>query len=159
MRRLIFYVLVIIWMVVIFSFSAKNADESTEESNKVGMWVGGIVHSDFETWSEEEQLVFAEKWDHPIRKCAHMTEYAILGFFLFGAYVTDKEKWRKCAIYAFLTAVLYAVTDEMHQYFVPGRACMVTDVGFDSVGAFVGCMISVFLFVKMLNWKVRTSRR
>ena len=77
-RRMIFIIFAICWMMVIFHFSSKNADESTKDSNAAGMLVGRIVYSDFNVWPEEEQQVFAERWDYPIRKTAHMTEYAIL---------------------------------------------------------------------------------
>lgn len=151
MRQKICWILAIIFMAVIFGFSAKDAEESTKDSNAVGMWIGEVVHSDFDTWQENEQQEFADRWDHPVRKCAHMTEYAILGFFLFGAYCKDGAKYRNYMLMAFGTAVFYAMTDEFHQYFVPGRACMITDVGFDSVGAAVGVAFSSFLFIKLLG--------
>ena len=129
-------------MAIIFSFSAKNADESTKESNAVGMFLGSIVYSDFEDWQVEEQQAFAEKWDHPVRKCAHMTEYAILGFFLVGARYDGRENCRRVVGRSLGIAALYAATDEIHQYFVPGRACMFTDVCIDSVGALIGILFA-----------------
>lgn len=53
-------------MVIIFMFSARTADESTQDSNKLGMTIGRIVVADFEGLSEEEQLAFAEKIDYPV---------------------------------------------------------------------------------------------
>ena len=147
MRKKIFLILAILWMAIIFSFSAKDADESTKESNAVGMFLGSIVYSDFEEWTEEEQQAFAETWDHLVRKCAHMTEYAILGFFLVGAGYVGREKCRRAMGQAFGIAVLYAATDEIHQYFVPGRACMFTDVGIDSVGALLGVLFATVILV------------
>ena len=145
MRKKIFLILAILWMAIIFSFSAKDADESTKESNAVGMFLGSIVYSDFEDWQVEEQQAFAEKWDHPVRKCAHMTEYAILGFFLVGARYDGREKCRRAMGRAFRIAALYAATDEIHQYFVPGRACMFTDVCIDSVGALLGILFATMI--------------
>lgn len=147
MRKKIFLILAILWMAIIFSFSAKNADESTKESNAVGMFLGSIVYSDFEEWTEEEQQAFAETWDHPVRKCAHMTEYAILGFFLVGAGYDGREKCRRVVGRSLGIAALYAATDEIHQYFVPGRACMFTDVCIDSVGALLGALFATVILV------------
>lgn len=147
MRKKIFLILAILWMAIIFSFSAKDADESTKESNAVGMFLGSIVYSDFEEWTEEEQQAFAEKWDHPVRKCAHMTEYAILGYFLVGAGYDGREKCRRVVGRSLGIAVLYAATDEIHQYFVPGRACMFTDVCIDSVGALLGVLFATVILV------------
>ena len=138
-------ILAILWMAIIFSFSAKNADESTKESNAVGMFLGSIVYSDFEDWQVEEQQEFAENWDHPVRKCAHMTEYAILGFFLVGARYDGREKCRRVVGRSLGIAALYAATDEIHQYFVPGRACMFTDVCIDSVGALLGILFATMI--------------
>ena len=138
-------ILAILWMAIIFSFSAKNADESTKESNAVGMFLGSIVYSDFEDLQVEEQQEFAENWDHPVRKCAHMTEYAILGFFLVGARYDGREKCRRVVGRSLGIAALYAATDEIHQYFVPGRACMFTDVCIDSVGALLGVLFATVI--------------
>ena len=132
-------------MAIIFLFSAKDANESTKESNAVGMFLGSIVYSDFEDWQEEEQQAFAEKWDHPVRKCAHMTEYAILGFFLVGAGYDGREKCRRVIGRSLGISAFYAATDEVHQYFVPGRACMFTDVCIDSVGALLGILFATMI--------------
>lgn len=76
-----------------------------------------------------------------------MTEYAVLGFLLVGAVASGKQDCKKAAAMAFAIAVLYAVSDEIHQYFVPGRACMLTDVGFDSAGAIFGIILGNAVFV------------
>lgn len=144
-RWIIYVILTLGWMAVIFSFSAKNATESGEESNAVGMFIGKTVISDFEEWSGEEQQEFAEKWDYPIRKAAHMTEYAVLGFLLVGALIYKRQNCKLNAIFSLLVAVVYAISDEIHQYFVPGRACRISDVGFDSVGAVVGVVVGTAL--------------
>jgi VanZ family protein len=108
------------------------------------MVVGKIVIPDFEEWTVEEQQNFAEEWDYPIRKAAHMTEYAVLGFLLLGALAGKRtEKYKVAAIQAFAVAVVYASSDEIHQYFVPGRACRIYDVGFDSAGALIGILIGM----------------
>lgn len=140
-RCVLYTILAIVWMGAIFNFSSKPSDESTEQSNAVGMFVGKIVIPDFEEWSEEEQLRFAEDWEYPIRKTAHMTEYAILGFLLLGALSGKQSISRRwAAFFALAGAVLYAGTDEIHQYFVPGRACRIYDVGFDAAGALIGIL-------------------
>ncbi|MFQ8632799.1 MAG: VanZ family protein, partial [Intestinibacter bartlettii] len=47
-------------------------------------------------------------------------------------------------------SVLYAISDEIHQYFVPGRACQFRDVMIDSCGALFGIAVIVIL-KKMVN--------
>jgi VanZ family protein len=145
-RCVVCIILSVVWMGVIFGFSSRTADESTKESNVVGMLVGKIFIPEFKDWSEEEQLRFAQDWEYPIRKTAHMTEYAVLGFLLTGALTGRRfHTYKTTAVLAFCLAVLYAATDEIHQYFVPGRACRIYDVGFDAAGALVGIMVGTAL--------------
>ena len=87
MMRKIFLILTIVWMAVIFAFSARPADESEEDSIQVGMMIGRIFIPEFEEWSQESRYEFAERIDHPVRKTAHATEYAILGLLVAGAYI------------------------------------------------------------------------
>lgn len=132
---------------MIFCFSARNGDESTEDSYAVGMEFGRITHSDFENWSEEEQLAFAAKVDHPIRKLAHATEYAVFAMLLCGVFHDGNRKRRIAALLAWAAATIYAMTDEFHQLFVPGRSGQIKDVLLDSCGATVGVGVVMLVLV------------
>jgi VanZ family protein len=73
-----------------------------------------------------------------LRKLAHFTEYLILGLLTARA-LRDRRGWRlQHAIMAFALASGYAVTDELHQHFVPGRTAAALDVGIDALGALAG---------------------
>ena len=61
-RKMIFWILAITMMVVIFVFSSKNADDSTQESHRVGKFIGYMLESDFENWTEDAQNRYAEKY-------------------------------------------------------------------------------------------------
>ena len=76
-------------------------------------------------------------WDLVLRKCAHLTEYAILGALLARA--------TRSPGLAVLLAGLYAVTDELHQTFVEGRVGAPLDVAIDTVGALVGVLVWIRL--------------
>jgi len=69
-------------------------------------------------------------WDYVLRKCAHMTEYAIFVVLLWRALGSE--------LAALAASVAYAVTDEIHQTFVRGRHGSPIDVGIDTVGMLVG---------------------
>ena len=71
-------------------------------------------------------------WDYVLRKCAHMTEYAVLAALLYRA--LERE------LPAFLATVAYAATDEFHQHFVRGRHASAVDVAIDAVGAAIGLL-------------------
>ena len=72
-------------------------------------------------------------WDLVLRKIAHATEYAVLGALLVRA--TGRPRT------AAVLGVLYAVSDEVHQGFVPGRHASPLDVGIDVVGVLLGVWI------------------
>ena len=124
-RRIVFTILAVTWMVVIFSFSARPGDESEEQSIKAGMMV---CH------------VFVPGFDHPVRKTAHATEYAMLAGLVLGAVTVSIIRWKNVLV-SVCIAVLYASTDELHQLFVPGRSGQVKDVLIDGCGAVIGALI------------------
>ena len=62
---IIWLFLMLIWLMVIFSFSAKKADESTVMSHSVGKLIGNIVIPEYRSWPEDKQEQFAEKIDFP----------------------------------------------------------------------------------------------
>ena len=72
-------------------------------------------------------------WDLVLRKLAHAGEFAVLGALL--ARATDR------AVVAFALGTLYAVSDELHQVFVPGRLGSPLDVAIDTVGVAVGVLL------------------
>jgi VanZ family protein len=72
-------------------------------------------------------------WDYVLRKFAHAAEYAVLGALLMRA--TGKPRL------AFALATLYAVSDEVHQAFVPGRMGSAVDVAIDVVGMRLGIVL------------------
>lgn len=137
-RNYIFGGLAILWMVVIFCFSAANGDESSKTSGWVGRMIGHIFVSGFDDMSETEQEEWASKIEYPIRKTAHASEYALLALLCFGA--LPLTGFKRYAI-AWVFAVFYAGTDEFHQLFVPGRAGAITDVCIDAAGALAGLLI------------------
>ena len=72
-------------------------------------------------------------WDLALRKIAHAAEYAVLGALLFRALGRE--------LTALAIGIAYAVTDEVHQAFVPGRQGAVLDVLVDAVGVLVGVYV------------------
>ena len=149
MKQKIYILLTILCMVGIFSFSARSGEVSSQDSYNVGMLVGHLAVPGFDGWGEEQQTAFAQKIDHPVRKTAHATEYAILAFFVFGAVGETSVKKRFFTSQAICT--LYAVTDEVHQLFVPGRDGNPTDVLIDSAGAFVMLALLCLVAVKIIK--------
>lgn len=122
MRRKIFAVAALLWMIVIFSFSAKVAEDSEEMSRSVGMLIGKAVIKEYKEWPGKRQAAFAAKIDYPVRKAAHASEYALLGILLTGAIMDIRKPWKRQLLACFLIGAAYAASDEFHQLFVPGRS-------------------------------------
>ncbi|HEX4746982.1 MAG TPA: VanZ family protein [Gaiellaceae bacterium] len=72
-------------------------------------------------------------WDLLLRKLAHAAEYAVLGALLVRA--TGRSGL------AFALGTLYAVSDEVHQHFVPGRVGAPFDVAIDAIGVAAGIVL------------------
>ena len=155
-RQIIFLVLSIICMTAIFVFSSRDGNESTEDSYGAGLLVGRIFVPGFEERTEEEQLHFAEKIDYPVRKLAHVTEYAILAMLISGVILDLWGKRCKELLVAWLCTTAYAGTDEFHQLFVPGRSGKVIDVLIDSSGALLGVL---FLWIIMVVRKSAVNEK
>ncbi|HHW49074.1 MAG TPA: VanZ family protein [Clostridiaceae bacterium] len=132
----------LIWMGVIFFFSSQPADESSKVSGFVAEQILAVINSVFgrETAAVINRFFFENALI--IRKAGHVTEYLILGL-LMSAFLR-----RVMSNKFFLTAViicsLYAVSDEIHQAFVPGRVPTAIDVLIDSVSAAIGAIV-IFL--------------
>lgn len=150
LRFRILLMLTILCMVGIFIFSSKPADESSEMSHEVGMFICRIFVPGFEQWSAEEQNLLADIIDYPVRKVAHATEYAVLGMLLFGVLFSSiwKISPERKLLFAILLGAIYAATDEIHQLFVPGRAGLFTDVLIDTAGVMFGTVLIYELTAK-----------
>lgn len=142
------WLVVIVWMSVIFSASSDSA--SFQHSSR---FLEPAIRWFFPSWPQPrlEAAVFF------LRKCAHFSEFAILAFFVWRALYqagplqarsissgnsqveVNCSAWRwKTAFLAFGLVVAYAISDELHQHFVPSRQASVVDVCIDSFGAFAG---------------------
>ena len=129
--------LTILIMLFIFCQSALPAELSQQESGVVVRFLTGV------TGLEEGLVSFV------VRKGAHFLEYLVLGISLFWT-VQDLRMRRgrapdgpagRAVLAPWAVGALYAVTDEVHQYFVPGRSCEVRDMIIDACGMAAGVAI------------------
>ncbi|MGE5472672.1 MAG: VanZ family protein [Ignavibacteriales bacterium] len=139
-RVIIYWFLAIIWMSIIFQFSSKPAIQSDTQSLFVIQEINRIANN-FGFKGE----FLNNGWNYFIRKIAHTLEYAVLGMLLCLALSSTGIKDKKLFLYSILICLIYAVTDEIHQAFVPGRAAKVTDVLIDTFGGFIGIGLTSLL--------------
>ena len=137
-------------MAVIFWFSSRDADISTEDSFRAGRIAAEFLVPGFRDMTAGEQQAVLESMDHPVRKTAHFLEYAVLGVLLSGGFLQPecgRDRFRLQEFRAWASGTGYAVSDELHQLFVPGRACMPADVLLDSAGVLAGTILcGILLF-------------
>jgi VanZ family protein len=134
-------------MVVIFSASSDR--QSWQHSSRI---IGPLVHWLFPDLSERqvESAVFF------VRKCAHVTEYAILALLVYWAFRMSPEMpARRKVFWCLIVVVLYAASDEIHQRFVPTREGSAIDVLIDTSGA-VAALVLLWLLAR---WRSRRTRQ
>lgn len=145
-------ILAVMWMTVIFTFSAQTREESSTVSESFSDRLVNATGLLFHLHIDEERLrEIANAMEHIVRKGAHMTEYAILAALLY----VWLGRWRQQRLrrygLAVMLAAVYACSDEIHQLFVEGRAGMVSDVLIDSAGAVLGLGILI-LIQSLIGW-------
>lgn len=139
--RYVTLALLLLWMCVIFCFSAQTAEASTKTSSKVIEKVVAVVYPDYDTLDEPEKQEVVKNFTIPIRKAAHFFEFAVLGALFFTFYLTfGKLKKYRYAL-ALVSGGLYAVSDELHQTFISGRACRAFDIIIDICGVLFALLI------------------
>ena len=152
--------LILLNMTTIFLLSAQNAEKSTQTAEKLE----SVVLDTFLPDAEEHPTDFTEAIRSNLlvflRKSAHVIEFFTLGALLLLFLLTWKRPpllWAGCAL---LVSILYAISDEIHQYFIDGRTASVTDVLIDSAGALGGILLVLLIhtLVKRRKFKIKTTR-
>lgn len=127
---------VLIWMAVIFFLSHQPGSESGELSSAITEKIIAAA----------EQISPAlgysvEKLHTIVRKSAHFAAYLLLGILALNALRKSGAAGFRSYAFAFCIAAGYALTDEFHQLFIPGRSGEMRDVGIDSAGAAAGLLL------------------
>ena len=146
MKKIISFIVLILWMIVIFSFSSADANKSTGTSDKVITTMIEIKDkiTNNETPNNEKEIIIKNSSFY-IRKLAHITEYLILGFLMFNLL---KQYSVTNIYYAIGLSILYSCTDEFHQLFISGRSGSIRDILIDSIGILIGTYLYKLLFIK-----------
>lgn len=139
--------LVIIWMIVIFSFSNQKADDSSKLSDGLILKTVRIIEKiNHKTYSDEEIL---DKFVKPVRKLAHFTIYLILGILVY--LLIDEYHLNNSIIISLLICMIYSISDEIHQLFIEGRSGQLFDVLIDTLGSLTGIFIIYFIIKHKLK--------
>lgn len=137
MKKKILTTLWVLWMVLIFYFSAQVAQDSQGLSNWVLDFLQGLFpFSIFQDSFVSLDGVYWEWASFLVRKAAHFSEYAILG--MLSVLCAREYKLSRPFVVGFIWSACYACSDEFHQLFVAGRSAQIRDVLIDSSGALFG---------------------
>ena len=156
-KRVLFLIMLVIAFYTIFNFSAQNGEDSGSLSEKVTRFIVEIV-SKIKTMDISRKVYYIQKLHPIIRKLAHFSIYTVVGFSIMGFMCTFDIRNIFKVIISFVVGVTYAISDEVHQYFIPGRGPSIIDVGIDSLGVLTGIFILVALIVfteAIVNWLKR----
>lgn len=132
-QKIYFYVSLIIvlsLLVLIFCLSHQNGEDSTETSG----WFTALLNFIFPFELTEDF----------VRTMAHFSEFACLSFFMNNLFVSYKGKLTP--VFACALSFFYAITDEIHQIFVPGRACQFIDMMVDLAGILSGFIVYAVIY-------------
>ena len=148
---------VVVIMGMIFYFSAQPAEDSGAMSSGLTISILSALVPNFQKLTPEEQRSLCGVVEVIIRKLGHFSEYAVLGFALMLHIQQIKKQIsvRLPWLWAWGVGALYAVSDELHQGFVPGRSPMVTDVLIDSGGVIAGVGAMLILFWLLERRKIK----
>lgn len=132
---IVLWILTLLCMTAIFYFSSQPAVQSSGQSSAVTIILQRLFHTQAIT-------------NHIVRKTAHFIEFAGLGFLTSASVLLTFSK-RYLGV---IIASLYAATDEIHQIFVDGRSCQLTDWMLDTVGIITGALIfsAVFCIIRRI---------
>lgn len=140
----VFIVLTLAVMILIFIFSAQDADESSKTSSRFTKYAVRIFYSDYDSQPPEIQKEMWDTTSFMIRKTAHFSIYTLLG--LCASFAVGKRKlFTLKSLGVILFGFAYAASDEFHQKFVKGRSCEFRDMMIDTGGVTTGMLISLII--------------
>lgn len=135
MRKVASVLLLLIWLFLIFSFSASDGEKSSSMSDSVIKFFVKTLTNIEEDSEEMEDII--NKYSFPVRKTAHFAEYFILGVIVLNLFLSFNIK-KKVLIYTAIFCILASIVDEFHQTLVEGRNGNIGDVLLDSSGSLIG---------------------
>lgn len=127
-------VLVIVWMSVVFTLSSESGSKSENTSNS-------FTKTIFQNNISDEQV---KNLSFIIRKTAHFTLYTIGGICICLFVLQNFKNTNKIYLISYIIGTIYAITDELHQLYIPNRSGEIRDVVIDSFGILLGVVIVKF---------------
>jgi VanZ family protein len=138
------YLPLLVWMALIFFFSTgeMSAGNTSRIVRPLLLWLFPEI--------SEERITLVH---FIVRKAAHFTEYAILALLAARAFATSHQALlrRRWFITSLVLVILYALSDELHQTFVPSRTGSIYDSFIDMSGGLTALLL--------LLWRKQRERK
>ena len=142
--------LCVVLLVANLAFIWGNSLMPAELSRSFSQWVKGILDFLLPSIGSDEP----GEGHHLLRKLAHLTEFACLGFLLSWLVRMLRESKREHYFVPLLLGALVAGLDECIQIFVPERGPGILDVGIDTLGVTLGItLMTLYVSIKHKSWK------
>lgn len=149
--------MILLWFGVIFYFSQQNSKESLNVSNN--FLVKFIEVAKGHSLSAKEKENITKKFTLYIRKFAHFFLYFVLAIFVFVLLREFITIDYKLIFFTILVCFIYAITDELHQYFIPGRTSRVFDILVDTTGATISTMFTYSIHKLIESIKIQVLKK
>lgn len=144
LKRIVKLLLIVCWMIFIFSFSNDTGVVSTKKSDGLIIRLVEVISNKELSDSEKEKWI--KYLVVPVRKSAHLIVYLILGLLIYSFVREFLPGNLKAFLLSSISSFIYAGSDEVHQMFVSGRSGQVSDVFLDMIGVLFGIMIFKLIF-------------
>lgn len=128
--KVVWCILSVALMALIFFFSHQTADVSSDTSGPLARLLAKVLSLIFKGRAYETVLWVCQ-WI--VRKSAHFILFAFLGVCVYNTLNFGTRKSR--VVIAVIICILYAISDEIHQICIPGRAGRIGDVLIDGTGS------------------------
>lgn len=138
-------------MVFIFINSSKSGVQSHKQSGVIEEVVEKVVPDKVQISLKDSKLF--KSIDYTVRKSAHMIEFFMLAIAVSTLLFTLGIRGKKAVVYILFTILMYAVLDEFHQLYVPGRTSTVKDVLIDFLGGGGGTIGFYLVYYKFIETK------
>ncbi|MPM45222.1 hypothetical protein SDC9_91908 [bioreactor metagenome] len=135
-KRILLWLVLLSWMFLIFHLSNQPAVISAETSKQVSQQILEIVQ-------ENPTPQAVRSFDSFLRNSAHFGLFLILGLLTYPTFLV--QGYSKAMMKSIFFGIFYALTDEIHQIFVEGRAFQLRDLGLDIAGFILGCSLIFFV--------------
>ncbi|OJU16631.1 MAG: hypothetical protein BGN88_01290 [Clostridiales bacterium 43-6] len=152
------WLMVATWAVVIFMFSAETGAQSSQLSEgittRIIPFFFALLGKSQDTSSMNAAVLVMHGY---LREFAHMLEYSVLGLLTYHAVIRTTSFASIRISGSFLLCFLYALSDEIHQLFVPERTFQLIDLCMDSIGILLGIFLCRLIAIKIDKQKAKRS--